>query len=252
MRSPLTQAEAYTSAYLGASYQTENMAGSGRVDTRDSTTGSRLVAVVGGAREITKTLSFSAAARHQEESLTGQPDLVDTDVRIGAAWRPKGEGLVVLNRLDIGQSNEDGIQERSKIVNNLAINAMLNDQTQLSVYHGIKHVDAEFAGATASGATHLLGAEIRHDVSQKVDIGLQTTWASNNGSNSEVWSFGPSIGFTPEDNIWVSLGYNVSGFDDADFEAAKYRNEGPYIKLRAKFDQHTAKGVLQALGFDQR
>lgn len=252
VRSPLTQAEAYTSAYFGASYQTESMAGSGRLETRDSTTGSRLVAVLGGAREITKTLSFSAAARHQDESLKGQPDLIDTDIRIGAAWRPKGEGLVVLNRLDIGQSNEDGVQERSKIVNNLAINAMLNDQTQLSIYHGIKHVDAEFAGATASGATHLLGAEIRHDVTQKVDIGLQTTWASNNGSNSEVWSFGPSIGFTPEDNIWVSLGYNVSGFDDADFEAAKYRNEGPYIKLRAKFDQHTAKGVLQTLGFDQR
>ncbi|MEL7112997.1 MAG: hypothetical protein AAGK93_08685, partial [Pseudomonadota bacterium] len=65
---------------------------------------------------------------------------------------------------------------------------------------------------------------------------------------TQILSFGPSVGFSPEDNIWVSLGWNVSGFDDADFEAAKYRNEGPYIKLRAKFDQNTAKGLIKKLG----
>ena len=56
---------------------------------------------------------------------------------------------------------------------------------------------------------------------------------------------------TPKENVWVSLGYNVSGFEDEDFEAAKYRSEGPYIKLRAKFDQNTAKNVLRSLGFDR-
>ncbi|MEL6665001.1 MAG: hypothetical protein AAFQ24_02620 [Pseudomonadota bacterium] len=251
VRSPLTQAEAYTSAYFGASYQTESMAGSARLEARDSSSGQRLVAVLGGAREITKTLSFSAAARHQDETLEGQPDLKQTDVRVGAVWRLKGEGLVVLNRLDIGQSTEEGVQDRSKIVNNLAVNAMVTDQTQVSLYHGIKHVDAEFAGATASGTTHLIGAEVRHDVSKKVDLGLQTTWSSNDGSGTQAWSFGPSIGVTPKENVWVSVGYNVSGFEDEDFEAAKYRSEGPYIKLRAKFDQNTAKNVLQSLGFDR-
>lgn len=251
VRSPLTQAEAYTSAYFGASYQTESMAGSARLEARDSSSGQRLVAVLGGAREITKTLSFSAAARHQDETLNGQPDLKETDVRIGAVWRPKGEGLVVLNRLDIGQSTEEGVQDRSKIVNNLAVNAMVTDQTQVSLYHGVKHVDAEFEGAAASGTTHLIGAELRHDVSKTVDLGLQTTWSSNDGSGTQAWSFGPSIGVTPKENIWVSVGYNVSGFEDEDFEAAKYRSEGPYIKLRAKFDQNTAKNVLQSLGFDR-
>lgn len=251
VRSPLTQAEAYTSAYLGASYQTDSMAGSARLEARDSASGRRLVAVLGGAREITKTLSFSAAARHQDETLDGQPDLKETDVRIGAAWRAKGDGIVVLNRLDIGQSTEEGVQDRSKIVNNLAVNAMVTDQTQVSVYHGIKHVEAEFAGATASGTTHLVGAEVRHDVTKKIDLGLQTTWSSNDGSGTQAWSFGPSIGITPKENVWVSLGYNVSGFEDEDFEAAKYRSEGPYIKLRAKFDQNTAKTVLRSLGFDR-
>lgn len=248
VRSDLTQAEQYTSAYAGASYQAEGVAGSGRLELRDSTSGTRLVTVLGGAREITKTLSFSGAARHQRENLADQGDREETDVRIGAAWRPRGEGLVVLNRLDVGHLSEEGVQNRSKIVNNLAVNAMVTKQTQVSVYHGIKRVETDFEGASATGITNLVGAEIRHDINAGVDVGLQTTWSSSDASGTQAWSFGPSVGFSPEDNVWVSLGWNVSGFDDADFEAAKYRNEGPYIKLRAKFDQNTAKGLIKKLG----
>ncbi|MCR9268875.1 MAG: DUF11 domain-containing protein [Hyphomonadaceae bacterium] len=248
VRSALTTSEQYRSGYFGVGYQAEGMAASGRVEVRDSTSGTRLVATLGGAREITKTLSFSGAARHQRENLQGQSDREETDLRIGAAWRPRGEGVIVLNRLDVGHLYEQGIQDRSKIVNNLAINAMLTKQTQVSFYHGVKRVKMDFEGASAAGTTHLLGAEVRHDLYKGVDVGVQTTWASSDASGTEAWSFGPSFGFSPQDNMWVSLGWNVSGFDDADFEAAKYRNEGPYIKLRAKFDQNTAKGLLKSMG----
>lgn len=248
-RSPLTAAEQYASGYFGAAYQTDGMAGSARVESRKSTSGTRLVATLGGAREITKTLSFSAAARHQWENIADRGDREQTDVRIGAAWRPRGEGIVVFNRLDIGHLNEEGLQDRAKIVNNLAVNAMLSKKSQLSVYHGIKRVETEFEGAQATALTHLFGAEVRHDLTKRVDIGFQSTWSHNNATETAQWSYGPSIGFSPTDNVWVSLGWNVAGFEDDDFEAARYKEEGPYIKLRAKFDQNTAKGLIKALGF---
>ena len=248
VRSSLTQSEQYQSGYLGASYQVDGMAGSGRIEARDSTQGTRLVTTLGGAREITKTLSFSGAARHYWEAPTDQAKRTETDIRFGAAWRPRGEGTTLLNRLDVGHAKETDVQERTKIVNNLVLNTMVSKQTQLSVYHGVKWVETRFEGASANGTTQLLGAELRHDITKKVDLGLQSTWVSSDASGTQSWSFGPSIGISPEKNIWVSLGWNVSGFDDQDFEAAKYRNEGPYIKLRAKFDQHTAKGLLNRLG----
>ncbi len=248
VRSPLTQSEQYTSAYFGAGYQVEGMAVSGRVETRDSTSGQRLVAVLGGAREITKTLSFSVAARQQKESLDDQANRKQSDIRIGAAWRPRGEGVVVLNRFDYGHFQEDGVQNRSKLVNNLAVNAMLTKRTQLSVYHGIKHVETTFNGARASGFTHLIGGEVRHDLSEKIDLGFQATWTAGDASNTEAWSYGPSLGFSPEKNVWISVGWNAAGFNDDDFEAAKYKQEGPYIKFRAKFDQTTIKTIAQELG----
>lgn len=248
VRSPLTQSEQYTSGYLGAAYQTESMAGSARLEARDSTSGERLVAVLGGAREITQTLSFSAAARRQEEQIEGRGDREQTDVRIGAAWRPRGEGMVIFNRLDVGHLNEEGIQDRSKIVNNFAMNAMVTDKTQISVYHGIKRVETDFEGAHATAVTQLVGAEVRHDITQQIDFGFQATWSHNDATQTGQWSYGPSVGLSPVDNLWVSFGWNATGFEDNDFEAARYRHEGPYIKLRAKFDQNTAKGLIKALG----
>ena len=248
VRSPLTQSEQYASGYLGAAYQTESMAGSARLEARDSTSGERLVAILGGAREITQTLSFSAAARRQEEQIEGRGDREQTDVRIGAAWRPRGEGLVIFNRLDVGHLNEEGIQDRSKIVNNFAMNAMVTDKTQVSVYHGIKRVETDFEGAHATAVTQLVGAEVRHDITQQIDFGFQTTWSHNDATQTGHWSYGPSVGLSPVDNLWVSFGWNATGFEDNDFEAARYRHEGPYIKLRAKFDQNTAKGLIKALG----
>lgn len=248
VRSSLTQAEQYASGYIGAAYQVDDMAGSARLEARESTSGSRLVAVLGGAREITKTLSFSAAARHQHERLDDLGDREQTDLRLGMAWRPKGEGVVVLNRLDVGHLRDEGVQDRSKIVNNLAVNAMLSDQTQMSFYHGIKRVETEFGGAEASAVAHLLGTEVRHDLNERFDFGFQTTWSHSDATKTGEWSYGPSIGFSPGDNIWVSFGWNVAGLDDADFEAAEYKQEGPYLKLRAKFDQHSAKSLIRSLG----
>lgn len=248
VRSPLTQAEEYTSAYLGASYQVDGMAASARVEARDSTSGERLVAVLGGAREITKTLSFSAASRHQKEKLHDQANREQTDVRVGAAWRPRGEGLIVLNRFDLGHVKEDGVQNRTKGVNNLAVNAMVSDRTQVALVHGVKHVKADFNGVSASGWTHLVGGELRHDITKKIDVGFQATWTSGEASNTDAWSFGPSVGYSPQKNIWMSVGWNAAGFEDSDFEAARYKQQGPYIKLRAKFDQNTVRGLVERLG----
>jgi len=48
-------------------------------------------------------------------------------------------------------------------------------------------------------------------------------------------------------NVWLSLGYNFNGFDDDDFEAARYTREGLYLKLRVKFDEDTARNILDML-----
>ena len=54
---------------------------------------------------------------------------------------------------------------------------------------------------------------------------------------ARAFSVGPSFGVSPADQLWLSLGYNVAGFRDPDFEAARYTRQGPYATVRLKFDQ---------------
>ncbi len=240
--------EAYTSGYVGAGYRSEKVAGSGRIEVRKSQSGRRIVADLGGVREVSEALSFSAKARYQDEQMTQTAHSESLDVRFGAAWRPRPDGLVVLNRFDVGHAKIEGLHQKTKAVNNLSLNAMVTERTQVSVYNGIKYVEVDFEGAKESGFTHLIGAEARHDITKKVDIGVHGYWSSGEVSKTSAWAFGPSIGFTPKKNVWVSVGYNIEGFEDEDFQAAEYTRSGPYIKLRAKFDQDSFEGLIEGLG----
>ncbi len=55
------------------------------------------------------------------------------------------------------------------------------------------------------------------------------------------FGLGVSLGHKLMANTWVAVGYNVLGFDDADFKGAEYRSQGAYIAVRMKFDQDTMK-----------
>ncbi|MEM7493980.1 MAG: DUF11 domain-containing protein [Pseudomonadota bacterium] len=248
VRSPLTEDDGFTSAYVGTAYRTPVMAVSGRAEVRDSTRGDRFVGTVGGARSVSDKLSFSLAARYQNESESGQ-DRTEFDARIAAAYRPKGEGLVVLNRFDVGTDEVRGESERLKLVNNMTLNARVTDQLQTSVWSGVKYVKADFSDdVSSSGYTWLLGGEARYDVTPKIDLGIHATRTSGEASKTAEWAVGPSIGYSPRQNVWISLGWNFEGFEDEDFEAAEYASDGPFIKFRAKFDQDTVRGMIRSLG----
>jgi hypothetical protein len=49
------------------------------------------------------------------------------------------------------------------------------------------------------------------------------------------------VGFTLARNVWIAVGYNFQGFQDEDFSANRYTEQGPFIKLRIKADQDTLK-----------
>jgi len=55
------------------------------------------------------------------------------------------------------------------------------------------------------------------------------------------YSYGLSVGMTPARNAWISIGYNLEGFTDADFSGAEYTAQGLYLKLRVKLDQDSVR-----------
>ena len=248
--SPLEVNEDFTSAYLGLAYNTDATTVSGRLETRQASIGDTWIASMGAARELSEELSLASSLRavSTDPSNVLQGDESQVDARIGAAWRPRGEETVIFDRLDISHKTSELGQTRTKIVNNLATNTMVNDRWQLSAHYGAKYVREDIAGKKLTSFNHLVGGETRFDITKKIDIGLHGSVLTN--GDSAQYSFGPSIGFAPVDDVWISAGYNVKGFTDNDFEAAEYSRDGVYLKLRIKFDQDSAKGLLKRISPD--
>ena len=52
---------------------------------------------------------------------------------------------------------------------------------------------------------------------------------------------GPSVGYSPARNVWIGVGYNVSGYEDRDFSASTYTAHGPFVRMRLKLDQESVR-----------
>ncbi|HAY06271.1 MAG TPA: DUF11 domain-containing protein [Hyphomonas sp.] len=244
-RTPLAGEGTYLSAYAGLGYRAEREAASGRIEYRDSALGERWTGVIGAAREASDTLSYAAAVSVRTQDSGSSPRESGFDVRIGGAWRPRGEGAIFLARLDAKRETEHGVSEISKLVGNLGGNTRIGERTQAAISYGLKYQDVQAPGVESSGIIQFAGSEVRYDLTQQFDIGFAGSVLADHRTGTVDYAFGPSVGFTPVRNAWVSVGYNFAGFDDADFDAAAYARQGLYIKLRVKFDQQTAQGLLR-------
>src|SRR5690606_7735020 len=155
-----------------------------------------------------------------------------------------GSGGSILGHATIAAN---GDARSSRIVNNFVLNHVseawqgepdgagvfdLYQRSQLSLYYGSKYVLDSFGPEEYSGYTDIIGAEWRFDVTPSVDIGLRASVLHSWSQDSYAWAFGPSVGFTPFENAWVSVGFNLRGFRDRDFEASHYTAEGAYLVFR--------------------
>ena len=60
-----------------------------------------------------------------------------------------------------------------------------------------------------------------------------------------AFSGGPSAGVSPAQNVWISVGYNITGYRDRDFEGDRYTRAGPFVTMRLKVDQSTIGRALR-------
>ena len=151
-----------------------------------------------------------------------------------------------VNRTDLGHLSGDAQGTRTKWVNNLAANALIGDRAEVSVNHGIKYVREVLNFGQHSALVNLVGLETRYDITPTLDIGFAGSVLFDDDGNRR-WSYGPSLGVTPAENMWLSVGYNLEGFDDSDFADAEMRRNGLFMKLRMKFDEQTLSGLLRQI-----
>jgi hypothetical protein len=169
-----------------------------------------------------------------------------TDLRMGWAYRIAESSWSFLDRVDLIYEDAAAIASQQKswrLVNNFNANRRLNESSQLSLQYASKYVRSEFGPQEFTGYTDLIGVDFRKGFRQKWDAGINTSSYHSYQSKVIDYGLGVDVGFNARDNLWLTLGYNVFGFHDTDFAAARYTTQGPYLRISIKADQQTLKEI---------
>lgn len=239
---PSTSAD-YTASAIGGAYSNELWSANGRIELRNATDNRQRNLQLGTQRSLDAGRNLAAGyTLRQANGLVANTR--DTDLRLSYAHRPNDSKWVWFDRGDyITQSNQSaGLSiNGKKWVNNLHVNYMPSRRIQISLQYGAKYVLENIDNTEYKGYTDLFGTEIRHDLTQRWDIGAWASVMNSHNSGVRNYGLGASIGFKVIDNMWVAFGYNIRAVTDRDFTAASYRAKGPFLTLRMKVDQDTFK-----------
>jgi len=248
----------YVAVTLGASYRAAKWSWNGRGEFRTGSDNDRWGFTSALLRSLGEGKTLASGIKYNRVTdKTGKvASFLDADLSL--AFRPLDSRWSVLERLAFRNESADaGIsagnvlgvpsygvasQETLRLVNNLALNYRSGPEgaghgIEATVYYGAKWVRGSFGDDDYTGYIDVTGFDLRKDVGRKFDIGVQGSVQHAWGRGSSAFSGGPSAGVSPAPNVWISAGYNISGYRDRDFEQDRYTRKGPYVTMRLKFDQ---------------
>ena len=106
-----------------------------------------------------------------------------------------------------------------------------------------KWVNERFDGGIASTySALLLGGRWVYDITEKWNIGAQANLLMSPQGGSRQSAVGVEAGYLIRQNLWITTGYNWTGFSDRELQGAGYTNRGVYVRLRFKFDETLFRG----------
>lgn len=237
----------YFASHVGGLYRSALWTVTSRIEWRDSDQEDRLLLSGGLHREAVRGHAFAFSLRAMQSDATSGTDSTAADTQLAWAYRPVASRWIVLDRLDLRYEGEDlltGEMASGRVINNLNANWQLDPRTQLGVQWGLRFVRSTFDGERYDGLSDLYGLDLRRSLGARFDIGLHGTLLNSWESSVHDYAVGLDLGITVAGNVWVSIGYNVQGFDDDDFGASRYTARGPYLKLRMKADQDSFRDLI--------
>jgi uncharacterized repeat protein (TIGR01451 family) len=259
-----TLTEDFTALTAGATYRAGRWSVTGRAEYRAGDQGDRYGLTAAALRQIGDGEAVGGALNWFVAEGPGGARTRTASLQLSWAHRPAGSRWSWLEKFELredkvegavaGQAGPIGIpltvtgKARSRrLLNALSVN-FTADRSEVSLFWGSRYVSERFGEEDIGGWSNVVGADMRFDLSGTIDVGVAATVRGGLTGDSLAWSAGPSLGITPFENGWLSVGWNLAGFHDRDFEDARYTRSGPYVTMRFKFDQLT----LQSLGLSGR
>jgi hypothetical protein len=238
----LTGALAYTA--------NPNWKGTTRVEWSKSSTSQTWLTSIGGAYKIDADITALARGIYNEQLATGggAGGAFLRQAQLGFAYRPVGNDLwnalawVEHKRSANGAAGLGLSTDESADILSTNLNYQINAAWVIDGRYAIKRATDYAQGFESNYTAQILGGRSTWDLNRKWDLGLQYfIEVGGNGSSTYQHAAGAEAGYLVMDNLWLSLGYNVVGFVDADLASEDYTQRAFYLRLRVKFDENLFK-----------
>lgn len=238
--------EDFTSVFAGALYNAENWSANTRVELRDSDSEERTSLSFGWFREAQRGMGLSAGLLVYASQLANGNEVTAADLKFGWAYRLADSQWAFLNRIDLVYEDliQDARAEDSwRFINNFVASRRFGDANELSLQYAFKYVRSNFADIEVTGYSDLVGLDYRRGIKGRFDIGANASIYNSYQSGVTDFGVGIDAGYNIATNIWLTLGYNFTGFYDEDFADARYTAQGPFLRFSIKADQQSLKAI---------
>ena len=245
-----TGSEEATAGSVGIEYTADpRVKATGRLELREATTSNSVLSTIGVALKLSRDWTLLArnalAITRNKDSAAGER--IQERAQLGFAFRDTTTDVYnALGRIEHRIERDDtqpALQlKRSIDLLSLSANMQLNKSLLISTRYAVKRVIDNSNDLHSSTVNHLAGARATYDLDDHWDVGVVGNVLVSNGLRTRQYGLGLELGYLISTNLWLSAGYNVTGFTDNDLAGADYTNRGLYLRLRFKFDEDLLKG----------
>jgi uncharacterized repeat protein (TIGR01451 family) len=225
-----------------------------RIELRHAGSGDNLLHTLGLAAKLSS--EWTALARNTlvaTRNNLGAARILDR-MQAGLAYRDSNtntwNGLGrIEHRVEKDDTQVAALVRRNMDLISLHANYQPRSDWTLSGRYAAKWVQDHSNNLPGDTSARLVGMRISHDINAQWDAGLIANLLA--GGKSLQRGLGAEIGYQVTRNLWLSGGYNLFGFRDADLAGADHTERGAYLRLRFKFDEnlfgHAPDSAMQVL-----
>ena len=171
--------------------------------------------------------------------------------QMGAAYRPteRNDFDMLFRYENKYEKNSQVSPAEDRFANVISTNANWHPEGSiwLNGRFAAKTVSESLAGVQSDYQAGLVSGRIIKDLNKDFDVGVQGSMMFSPQGNTKQYALGAEVGYLMQQNTWVSVGYNFTGFSDRDLTGSDYTARGTYVRLRMKFDEKNIVPVLKKM-----
>ncbi|WP_298282462.1 hypothetical protein [Novosphingobium sp.] len=254
-----TIAEDFTAVTFGATWRRDRWSVTGRGELRNGQLGDRRGVVFGAIRQFGEGsmvgAGFTMTRAHDQ---TGQRSHI-FDAAISMAHRPADSAFAMLSKLELrsdeiqgGTATASGSRtallggtdaKSTRMMASTSLNWTPRSETaqrsELGIFAAVRHTFDAYESFDIAGTSLIGGVDARLGIGKSVEIGAIVTVRHNLSDSTTRFAVGPQIGVSLVKDTMITIGYNITGYRDPDFVAARQTTKGVFVAMRMKFDSNS-------------